>query len=179
MVLKLGFTNGANRCLVTSCKRGNLDIICVVLGCDTKKDRTLDSIKLIDWTFKNFSLVNVKDIILNDFNNWELSHKNSFFVNKGFSNNFNLYLNNSDFLFSSIAVNNSLLKNIETEISFNSYFEAPVASDTEIGRITLKINDNNLFSVRILNSNLIRKKNCFNYIIYFLKNYCNFFYDSI
>ena len=29
--VKTGFTNGANRCLVTACKRENLDIICVVL----------------------------------------------------------------------------------------------------------------------------------------------------
>ena len=29
--VKTGFTNGANRCLVTSCKRNDMDIICVVL----------------------------------------------------------------------------------------------------------------------------------------------------
>lgn len=29
--IKTGFTNGANRCLVTSCKRNEMDIICVVL----------------------------------------------------------------------------------------------------------------------------------------------------
>lgn len=34
--VKTGFTNGANRCLVTSCKRNGMDIICVVLGADTK-----------------------------------------------------------------------------------------------------------------------------------------------
>ena len=45
--IKTGFTNGANRCLVTACKRGNMDIICVVLGADTKNFRTKDSIKLI------------------------------------------------------------------------------------------------------------------------------------
>lgn len=42
--VKTGFTNGANRCLVTACKRGELDVICVVLGADTKKFRTQDSI---------------------------------------------------------------------------------------------------------------------------------------
>ena len=42
--IKTGFTNGANRCLVTACKRGNMDIICVVLGADTKNFRTKDSI---------------------------------------------------------------------------------------------------------------------------------------
>ena len=35
--IKTGFTNGANRCLITACKRDSLDFICVVLGCDTKK----------------------------------------------------------------------------------------------------------------------------------------------
>lgn len=29
--IKTGFTNGANRCLVTACKRDDMDIICVVL----------------------------------------------------------------------------------------------------------------------------------------------------
>ena len=37
--VKTGFTNGANRCLVTACKRNDMDIICVVLGADTKKFR--------------------------------------------------------------------------------------------------------------------------------------------
>ena len=68
--VKTGFTNGANRCLVTACKRGNLDIICVVLGCDTKKNRTQDSINLINYTFNNFSVVNVKNIIDKNFDNW-------------------------------------------------------------------------------------------------------------
>lgn len=34
--VKTGFTNGAGRCLVSSCKRNNLDIITVVIGADTK-----------------------------------------------------------------------------------------------------------------------------------------------
>ena len=78
--VKTGFTNGANRCLVTSCKRGDLDVICVVLGCDTKKDRGLDSIELINYTFNNFSVVNIKDIIDKNFNDWvsEKSHNPKF-----------------------------------------------------------------------------------------------------
>ena len=61
--VKTGFTNGANRCLVTACKRNNIDVICVVLGCDTKRLRTSDSVKLLNYTLKNFITVNVKDII--------------------------------------------------------------------------------------------------------------------
>ena len=35
--VKTGFTNGANRCLVTSVNRDGMNIITVVLGADTKK----------------------------------------------------------------------------------------------------------------------------------------------
>ena len=45
--VKTGFTNGAGRCLVTSVSRNGLNIITVVLGADTKKIRTKDSISLI------------------------------------------------------------------------------------------------------------------------------------
>lgn len=38
--VKTGFTNGAGRCLVTSITRNGHQIICVVLGADTKKIRT-------------------------------------------------------------------------------------------------------------------------------------------
>ena len=51
--IKTGFTNGANRCLVSACKRNDMDIICVVLGADTKKFRTTDSIKLINYVFNS------------------------------------------------------------------------------------------------------------------------------
>lgn len=38
--VKTGFTNNALRCLVTSTSRNGHQIICVVLGADTKKIRT-------------------------------------------------------------------------------------------------------------------------------------------
>ena len=91
--VKTGFTNGANRCLVTSCKRGNLDIICVVLGCDTKKDRSLDSIKLINYVFDNFSVVNIKEILEENFSHWQTQNSNSFNINKGIYQDLELYLN--------------------------------------------------------------------------------------
>ncbi|MCI9063951.1 MAG: D-alanyl-D-alanine carboxypeptidase, partial [Clostridia bacterium] len=105
--VKTGFTNGANRCLVTSCKRGDLDIICVVLGCDTKKDRTRDSINLINYIFSNFSVVNIEDIINSDFSKWYKEHSNSFTVNKGISQNLKLILDKTTIPYSSIAVNKS------------------------------------------------------------------------
>ena len=58
--VKTGFTNNAGRCLVTSVNRNNFEIITVVLGADTKKIRTADSIKLIEYAYKNYlSLIHI------------------------------------------------------------------------------------------------------------------------
>ncbi len=173
--VKTGFTNGANRCLVTACKRGDLDIICVVLGCDTKKHRSLDSIKLINYTFDNYSLVNIKDIINNNFEIWSNSHKKSFTVSKGISQDLELCLDTSDFSFSHLAVNNEDLEKISTSVSFQSYFNAPLQKNSKIGKIILEIDGTPYLSVGILNNNTINKKRYYDYIFYVLKNYPRFF----
>ena len=173
--IKTGFTNGANRCLVTACRRGDLDVICVVLGCDTKKDRTHDTVKLLNYIFQNYSVVNVKDIIEKDFKDWLDEHQNSFVINKGLSQKIELKLDENDYKFSSISVNKSKIDKISSNISFTSQFEAPLQNNTTIGKISLEIDGINYYSIDILNSNSINKKNCFDYLLYFFKNYLNFF----
>lgn len=59
--IKTGFTGDAGRCLVTSVTKDDRRLICVVLGCDTKKDRTLDSIKLLDYGFKEYTIVDLSE----------------------------------------------------------------------------------------------------------------------
>jgi D-alanyl-D-alanine carboxypeptidase (penicillin-binding protein 5/6) len=173
--VKTGFTNGANRCLVTSCKRGDLDVICVVLGCDTKKDRGLDSIELINYTFNNFSVVNIKDIIDKNFNDWvsEKSHKIE--VNKGVTSNLNFILDESQIYFKSIAVKKDLIDAINTSISFSEYFEAPLSENNIIGEMVVTIGDVTYLSIDILNGNMVKKKDVFNYLEDFIENYFEYF----
>lgn len=54
--VKTGFTSNAGRCLVTSVKRDSRQLISIVLGCDTKKMRTLDSVKLLNYGFECYKL---------------------------------------------------------------------------------------------------------------------------
>lgn len=88
--MKTGFTNGANRCLVTSVKRNDMDIISVVLGADTKKDRTKDSIKIIEYAFANYQMVDMEYMIHDEFD--ELVQNSRFFVDKGITNEVKLDL---------------------------------------------------------------------------------------
>ncbi len=169
--VKTGFTNGANRCLVTACKRENLDIICVVLGCDTKKDRTKDSVMLINYIFNNYTMVNVEKIIKKEFDNWKKNNTNYFKINKSTEQNLSIELDESQIPFANIALNNSDTNNINISINVNSYLKAPVLLGDKVGSINIQLPNSSSFTVDILSSSTIKKKNIYYYTTMFLKDY--------
>ena len=80
--VKTGFTFNSGRCLVTACKRNNLDLVVVVLGADSKKTRTLDSVKVLNYIFNNYSKIDISNIIYEEFYKFE-----NFFSNFSLSEN--------------------------------------------------------------------------------------------
>ncbi len=170
--VKTGFTNGANRCLVTSCKRGNLDIICVVLGADTKKFRTQDSFKLIEYTFNNFHMINIKDTINSDFENWKEEHLSHFQINKGINSVTSLYLSNVPYQLYPVKKD---INSISTNITVNYNFEAPFYENCKVGYLDVHLGDEIILSIDICNSSTIEKMNIFDYFTSFFKNYINYF----
>lgn len=167
--IKTGFTNGANRCLVTACKRDNMDIICVVLGADTKKFRTQDSIKLIEFSFKNYEYVNIEEIIRNEFERWKENNLNSITVYKGTSNNVELELSKCGT--SIFPIKKELKDNIQTAISFDTNIIAPIHKGSRLGNIQIISDSNVIFNIDILASNNIPKKTIVDYLYIFLQNY--------
>ena len=169
--VKTGFTNGANRCLVTACKRNNMDIICVVLGADTKRFRTQDSIKLIEYAFKNFTYINVNDLAIDYFENWKNENLKYLTINKSSSTSFKLEVKASKTPILSILKNET--NDIKTSISIKPNLEAPLYPDSVIGSLTLSISDRNLITLDIINTDTIKKKNIPFYLKLFLSNYSN------
>ena len=167
--VKTGFTNGANRCLVSSAKRRDLDIICVVLGADTKKDRTRDSIKLIEYSFQNFEVFNIKEKLEEDFNSWKNINEKRIVVNKGVRSNPKLELEKLPY--EKIAIKKGEENNIRIQIENSNNFEAPLEEKTKIGFIKCYINETEQFEVQILNKELIEKKNVLDYFIELLQKY--------
>ncbi len=167
--VKTGFTNGANRCLVTAVKRDNMDIICIVLGADTKKDRTQDSIKLIEYVFANFSPFNLKEKIITEFENWKLCNINSFKISKGITNDIDLCLEelNYDFL----PLNSNQIQNLNIYIYCDYIFEAPLERNHILGYLTVYINAKNILTLNIYNSNFISKKDYLTFFSDLLKDY--------
>ena len=171
--IKTGFTNGANRCLVTCCKRGDMDIICVVLGADTKKYRTTDSIKLIEYAFHNFTYVNIEEIISNNFEIWKKENLPSITIMKGTSNYLDITF--EEIPYSSIPVRNDLINNFHVYISYESKLSAPITKGTSIGTITLELDEKTIYSSDILINTDIEHKNIFDYLYSLCQNFSHIF----
>lgn len=169
--VKTGFTNGANRCLVTACKRGDMDVICVVLGCDTKKFRTNDSIKLIKYAFENFEYINMNELINKEFTKWKNENEDYFNINKGVSSN--LEIKYSELEIPIIPIKKSDIESIKINIYMAKNFEAPIYENTILGGIEVTSDNGFILHSDVLASNTIKKKSFFNYTLEFLKSYSN------
>lgn len=167
--IKTGFTNGANRCLVTACKRNNMDIICIVLGADTKKFRTNDSIKLIEYTFENYEYVNINEIINKEFDNWKITHDNYFNINKGISSN--LDLSHSSLKSDIVPIKKDQISSINISFNISKNLVSPLHENDTIGNIDVIINNELFLRCDVLSKTTIQKKNTFYYLHDFFENY--------
>ena len=166
--IKTGFTNGANRCLVTACKRNNIDIICVVLGADTKKFRTIDSIKLINYVFNNFVVYDLESFVNKNFEDWKKDNLNTFIINKGLSQD--VLLNIENLYISKVPIRKDLINSFEMKVECQKYFKAPVKGNSSIGNIVISTSGKEIAKCNISIMNNIDKKNSSYYFIYLLKN---------
>lgn len=169
--VKTGFTNGANRCLVTACKRNDMDLICIVLGCDTKKFRGQDSTKLINYCFDNFEYVNIRNLLTHKLNDWKNDNKNYFNIIKGVFTKLDIKF--SDPSSDVIPIKKDEINNINVRFSINKNLAAPITVDNIIGNYEIFSSTNTIYSGDIISNNAIDKKNIKYYLFDFLKNYSN------
>ena len=165
--VKTGFTNGANRCLVTAVKRGNIDIICIVLGADTKKDRTRDSIKIIEYVFSNYTIINIENKINEAFEDW--NNKNNIAVIKGRYEFANIRL--SEYLQKNIVIKNEDVNKINVTIESLKILEAPIEEATKVGELRLKIDNKTKIIVDLITDEKINKKSTKDYFKQIIKYY--------
>ena len=159
--VKTGFTNNAGRCLVTEVKRNGMDIITVVLGADTKKDRTRDSVKLIEYTYSNYKMYNVREKITKKFNEWKNINSDRIKIIKGKEEKLNLAL--GEISVDWLPLQDSKIDTIEYEFNTLTTIEAPVEEWTKIGTMVVKIDGEIIDTIDILNTNQVNKKTWFDY----------------
>lgn len=152
--VKTGFTNNAGRCLVTETKRNNMDIITIVLGADTKKDRTKDSVNLIEYTFSKYKMYNLEEQIIKEFNKWKNINEKRILIIKGKTSNPKLALGAIEKATIPICDNDK----IEYSINALTEIEAPVEQWNVMGTLTVKLNGEILENIDIVNVNEVQKR---------------------
>ena len=152
--VKTGFTNNAGRCLVTETKRNNMDIITIVLGADTKKDRTKDSVNLIEYTYSKYKMYNIEEKIIEEFNKWKNINEKRILITKGKQSNPKLALGAIEKATIPICDNDK----IEYSINALTEIEAPVEQWNVMGKLTVKINGEILENIDIVNVNEVQKR---------------------
>ena len=155
--VKTGFTGDAGRCLVTSCKRGDLNIITVVLGADTKKFRTKDSIELIEYTYKNYTQINIKDRIQKEFEKWQKANESKITVIKGKQPQVKLQADYC-YNFELFPINKLELDNLKIQIECVKGLEAPIKQNTEAGKIHIILNEKEILTISIATAMEIERK---------------------
>lgn len=105
-----------------------MDIIAVVLGADTKKDRTKDSIKIIEYAFANYKMVDMEYIIHDKFDN--LVENSKFNIDKGINNDLGIDLEDKSVGF--YPVKNEEVKDVKIETEIVKNLTAPVYTGDKI-----------------------------------------------
>ena len=166
--VKTGFTNGANRCLVTSVNRDGMNIITVVLGADTKKDRTNDSVKLIEYAYKNYTIYNLKELIKENYEDWKNINEKRIEVIRGKNKNITTKLDKLDNY--NIPIKKQDIDNLKVEIFALKEIEAPIYVDDYIGKIIVYNGEEKLYELCIRSDVDIARLTFFDYFYNLLKD---------
>lgn len=105
-----------------------MDIISVVLGADTKKDRTRDSIKIIEYAFANYKMIDLRFMLHDKFD--KLVESVEFKINKGVDNNLGICLEENDVNLYPVAKND--VKEIKVITELETKLEAPIKKQDKL-----------------------------------------------
>ncbi len=166
--VKTGFTNGANRCLVTSVNRDGMNIITVVLGADTKKDRTNDSVKLVEYAYQNYEIYNTKDIINEKYEEWKNINENRIEVIKGKVSVVNTKLEELDNYY--IPIKKVDEGKVNVKIFNIDEVTAPVQKDDYIGKLCVYVDNDKVLELTITVNKGIGKLEFTDYLKSFIVN---------
>ena len=170
--IKTGFTNGAGRCLVTCCNRNGQEIITVVLGADTKKIRTTDSVKLIEYAYQTYTYQEVKGYIQEEFAKWKQINQQRIFISKGEAEHPALLL--AEIQKEYTCVKKQQTDEISVQISNITQMEAPVMAGQKIGVLQVLKNGEIWMTLDITSQNEVQKKDMWDYWQEFLSKFQHF-----
>jgi len=158
--VKTGYTAMAGRCLIGSATKNDWQVITVVFGEPTSSSRLNDTIKLLDYCFDNYSLVNLCDLYTPNF---------KINIQKGKKNNIIPKYETQLIL----PLTNIERKSVTIKKSYSQELLAPINKNHIVGKIDFMLNDTLLGSIKLLSTEQVERMNYKDYYNILLTNFLN------
>ena len=123
--LKTGFTSGAGYCLSATAKREGMELIAVVMGCETSNQRTAACKAMLDYGFANYALVTPTE------ENRQVP------VELGTADTVGVRLGETG----GLLVEKGQKSSITTEVTLEESVTAPVSRGQRLGTMTIRAGD--------------------------------------
>ena len=146
--IKTGYLTVEKYSLAASVIGEKRRLISVISGSQTKKARSLDSIKLISWGLRNTTTYEIAEKNIPNFK-------------------FKTWLGKKDFVYGTVkedvyvTISKKEIKNLKVTINYNGPIKAPIEKDQEIATLIVKIDDEEIRSLPIYSNEKIKKVNFF------------------
>lgn len=153
--VKTGFTDDAGRCLVSACERDNMTLVCVVLNCGPMFE---ESKTLLEKGYEEFKLIDLtSDYDYLDSINVVGGKKE--FVKVGTKGKFLYPLRNDE------------IDKIDYVYNLKQKLEAPVDKDEVVGEIKIFIDNNLIFSEKVVTMEMIRRNSIWTKFFELIENW--------
>lgn len=142
--IKTGFTNEAKHCISASAKRGDLQLIAVVMGADDSKTRFNEAMRLLDYGFANFESVKIG-------NKGDIISKVP--VEKGKVDYMNLILEEDSYL----LLPKGKKVDIEKLVNLPEYLTAPIDESMLVGDLSVMLDGKEVSKINLVTESLAEK----------------------
>lgn len=144
--IKTGSTNEAGHCLSASAKRGNLELIAVIMAANTSKDRFDEAKRMLDYGFANYDslMIGKKGDIIDSLR-----------VEKGKVLKIDVVLEEDGF----VLLSKGQESNVNKEIVLAESIQAPLTKGEEVGNMIISLNGKEIHRIKLVARNSVKKAN--------------------
>ncbi len=157
--LKTGYTDNALYCLTATMKKNNMRLISIVMGVDTKDNRSTDTINLLEY---GYSMYGSKNIVSKE------KYSGNIYIPNSKLRNVKYYLKDDVNIIVDKNTDNVNYK-IEEEML---PVKAPLDNNSVIGKLKLTYNDE-MYSYDLIVKECVKKSNYFNTFVNQIKDVIN------
>ena len=155
--LKTGFTHSAGYCLSASAQRDGLELIAVVMGCETSQDRFNACRGMLDYGFANYALYQ-----------GEMPENTVVPVKLGKSDRVTAVPGESG----QLLVEKAQLSQITTDVELDPEVTAPVSQGQRLGQMTLRCGEQILAQIPLVAEESVERLNWLDLFLELLQKVC-------